>query len=63
MAYEVFVRKKRGGVINELYKKPEHAVLRFLELAKKYPEVSLQKRRKNIKGIDHWRKQDINLFY
>ena len=62
MAYEVFCRinehvGKRCNVINELYTDRDKAIERFIELSKKYLEVSLQKRRKN-KVDDDWRDKE-----
>lgn len=47
MVYEVFVRKKNGSVINEIYKSRSKALARFTELSKRFPEVDLTKRRKS----------------
>ena len=47
MVYEVFVRKGKGQVINELYKTKEKAIKRFSDLADKFPTVCLTKKRKN----------------
>jgi len=44
MVYEVFVRKKNGQVIHELYKRLGKATGRFMELSGKFPEVSLDKK-------------------
>ena len=59
MVYEVFCRLndhvgKRCKVVNEIFDDRDKAIEKFVGLSKEYPEVSLQKRRKN-KLDDSWR--------
>ena len=47
MVYVIFVRKKNHQVIHEIYRLPGKAIKRFEELSKRFPEVSLDKKRRN----------------
>ncbi len=54
MVYVIFVRRKRS-VINKMFIDKKKALKFFSDTSKKYPNVSLEKRRKN-KLQDDWRK-------